>query len=101
MESVSEDFLSDPDQWSKVFEGYKKYGIYSKSGGFIYDRTRKEDILATVTAIWSNYATDMRTGTSDPDVIMPKMKAELESAGLGELLEDIRSEFARHLESIR
>ena len=100
VESVSEDLLSDPDQWEKVFEGYDQYGIYSKSGGFVYDRTRKEDIVTTVTAIWSNYSTDLLTGTSDPDVIMPKMKAELEAAGLNELLSDIRSEFARHLASI-
>ena len=98
VEPVSEDFLSDPDQWTKVFDGYEKYGIYSKSAGFVYDRTRKEDIVTTVTAIWSNYATDLRTGTSDPDAVMPKMKAELEAAGLNELLDDIRSQFAEHLE---
>lgn len=100
VESVSEDYLSDPDQWAKVFDGYEKYGIYSGSKGFVYDRTRKEDIVTTVTAIWSNYSTDLCTGTSDPDVIMPKMKAEMESAGLNELLDDIRSQFAGHLESI-
>ena len=100
VESVSEDYLSDPDQWAKVFDGYEKYGIYSGSEGFVYDRTRKEDIVTTVTAIWSNYSTDLSTGTSDPDVIMPKMKAEMESAGLNELLDDIRSQFAGHLESI-
>ncbi len=95
--SISEDFLSDPELWPKVFRGYKEYGIWSKSKGFIYDVKRKEDIIATISAIWSNYYTDLVTGTSDPDVVIPKMKAEMEEAGLDELLDDIRSEFEQHL----
>lgn len=46
VESVSEDFLGDPDQWEKVFAGYKEYGIWSRTNGFVYDQTRKEDIIA-------------------------------------------------------
>ncbi len=95
--SVSEDYLSDPELWTKVFEGYKEYGIWSKSGGFIYDTKRKEDIVTMLSAIWSNYYTDMITGTSDPDVIIPKMKKEMEDAGLEELMDDIKSEFEKHL----
>ena len=57
----------------------------------------KEDIIAAATAIYSNYAADLITGTSDPDVIIPKMKSELEQAGIDELLEDVRSEFEKHL----
>ncbi len=97
VESVSEDFLNDPDQWDKVFEGYKEYGIRSKSKGFVYDQSRKEDIIATINAIYLNYSTDLVTGTSDPDVVIPKMKAEMEAAGLDELLEDIQSELDKYL----
>lgn len=95
--SVNESFLSDPDLWTKVFKGYKEYGIRSKTDGFIYDVKRKEDIIATLTAIWSNYSTDLITGTSDPDTIIPKMKSEMEKAGLNELLDDVRSELKKHL----
>ena len=94
---MSEDFLNDPDQWDKVFEGYKEYGIRSKSKGFVYDQSRKEDIIATINAIYLNYSTDLVTGTSDPDVAIPKMKAEMEAAGLDELLEDIQSELDKYL----
>ena len=97
VESVSKDFLNDPDQWTKVFEGYKEYGIRSRSEGFVYDQSRHEDIVATINAIYQNYSTDLVTGTSDPDVIIPKMKAEMEEAGLEELMEDIRSELDKHL----
>ena len=97
VESVSRDFLSDPDQWKKVYEGYKEYGIFSKTNGFVYDKTRKEDIIATVNAIYSNYSTDLMTGTSDPDVVIPKKKEELVAAGIYELLDDVNSELEKHL----
>lgn len=99
VESVSTDFLSDPDQWTKVYEGYKEYGIWSKTKGFVYDKTRKEDIIATVNAIYSNYSTDLMTGTSEPDVVIPKMKQELIEAGIYELLDDIQSQLDEHLRS--
>ena len=89
VESVSEDYLGDPDQWAKVYEGYKAYAIRSRTRGFVYDVARKSDIIAAVNAIYSNYSTDLDTGTSDPDVVIPKMRAEMESAGIGELIDDI------------
>ena len=101
VESVSTEFLSDPDQWTKVFEGYKEYGIRSKTNGFVYDKTRKEDIIAAVNAIYSNYSTDLMTGTSDPDVVIPKMKQELIDAGIYELIDDIQSQLNEHLASTK
>lgn len=92
VESVSTDFVADPGQWAKVFEGYEEYAIRSRTQGFSYDQTRKPDIIAAVTAIYANYATDLRTGTSDPDVVIPKMRAEMEAAGIQELVDDINSQ---------
>ena len=99
VESVSRSFLADPDQWEKVYSGYKEYGIRSRTDGFVYDQKRKEDIIAALSAIYQNYATDLRTGTSDPDVVIPKMKAEMEAAGINELLADIRQCLDEHLAS--
>ena len=97
VESVSRDFLSDPDQWEKVFQGYSEYGIHSKTRGFVYDTTRKEDLIAVITAIYQNYAKDLRTGTSDPDVVVPKMRAQMEKAGIQELIDDIQSQLDDYL----
>lgn len=97
VESVSRDFLSDPDQWEKVYQGYREYGIFSKTRGFVYDTTRKEDLIAVITAIYQNYAKDLRTGTSDPDVVVPKMRAEMEKAGVQELIDDIQSQLDEYL----
>ncbi len=90
VESVSREFMADPDQWAKVYQGYEEYAIKSKTGDFVYDQTRKADIIAAISAIYSNYSTDLLTGTADPDVVIPKMRAEMEAAGINELIEDIQ-----------
>ena len=100
VESVSRDYLADPDQWEKVFEGYKEYAIRSRTEGFSYDKSRKEDLIAMITAIYANYETDLRTGTSDPDVVIPKMRKEMEAAGIDELIDDIQQQLDEHLAEV-
>ena len=90
VESVSDTLLADPDQWTKVYEEYKKNGIYSSTKGFAYDPTPKEDIITALNAIYNDYAAELRTGTSDPDKVIPEMKARMEESGLDELLTDIQ-----------
>ena len=90
--SVSREVLSDPDQWKKVFEEYETDGIYSQTHGFYYDTTRKEDIITALQAIYSDYSTELRTGTSDPDIVVPKMRKRMEAAGFDELLEDVQDQ---------
>ncbi len=97
VESVSRDFMADPDQWEKVYEGYDQYAVRSRTRGFVYDRSGMEDIIAAVTAIYSNYSTDLRTGTSDPDVVVPKMKREMEAAGILTLTEDVQRQLDEYL----
>ena len=96
--SISPDVLSDPDQWEKVFEGYEKEGIYSQTKGFYYDITRKESIITALQAIYSDYATELRTGTSDPDVVIPKMRKRMEAAGFDELLADVQGQLNEWME---
>ena len=92
VESASRTFLADPDQWKKVFEGYKTDGIYSKTKGFAYDPTPKEDIITALTAIYNDYSTELCTGTSDPDEVMPLIEKRMKAAGIDELLDDINSQ---------
>ena len=92
VESVSRDFLSDPDQWKKVFEGAETDGLFSRTKGFTYDMSATEDIITALTAIYSDYNTELRTGTSDPDEVIPEMKKRMEEAGINEVLEDVQSQ---------
>lgn len=98
--SVSPEVLSDPDQWKKVFEEYETDGIYSQTKGFYYDTTRKESIITSLQAIYSDYSTELRTGTSDPDVVIPKMRKRMEAAGFDELLEDVQSQLNEWMEKV-
>ncbi|MBQ4481814.1 MAG: ABC transporter substrate-binding protein [Lachnospiraceae bacterium] len=97
VESVSSDFLSDPDQWKAVFEGYDTDGIYSRTNGFAYDQSAKEDIIAALNAIYSDYAAELRTGTSDPDEVIPKIKERMEKAGINEVTDDINEQLSEWL----
>ena len=97
VESVSPTFLGDPDQWKKVYRHYREDGIYSKAGNFSYDPTPKEDIITALTAIYNDYAAELRTGTSDPDAGIPEIKQRMEAAGINELLEDIRQKLDESL----
>ena len=98
VESISPTLLGDPDQWEKVYKGYKEYGIYSSTKGFAYDPTPKEDIITAVTAIYNDYAAELRTGTSDPDEVVPEIKKRMEAAGFNELLEDVQKKLDECLE---
>ena len=51
VETVDPGRPADPEQWTKVYEGYKEYGVRSKTGRFVYDQKRKEDIIAALSAI--------------------------------------------------
>lgn len=37
---------------------------------------------------------DLRTGASDPDVVFPEMRPEMEAAGINGLVEDVNEELA-------
>ena len=90
VESVSPTFLGDPDQWKKVYEGYAEDGIHSSTKDFAYDPAPKSDIITALTAIYNDYAAELRTGTSDPDVVMPEIRKRMEAAGINELTEDVQ-----------
>ena len=90
--SISREILADPDQWKKVFEEYDTKGIYSKTHGFYYRESRMESTIAALQAIFGDYSTELRTGTSDPDVVVPKMRARMEAAGFDELLADVQDQ---------
>lgn len=97
VESVSRTMPGDPDQWTKVYEGYREYGIYSNTGGFAYDPTPKEDIITALTAIYNDYSSELLTGTSDPDKVLPEIRRRMEAAGIQELIEDIQSKLDDHI----
>ena len=60
--------------------------------GFRGDRTGMEDQLAYLSAITAKYQSELFTGTSDPDVLVPQMMAELRAGGFDELMKVMQAQ---------
>lgn len=91
--SAGEDNLADPDQWAKVYEGYKDARI-SDTQGFSFDPTPVEDKIAALDAVWSTYSAELVTGTADTDELIKTMREQMDEIGL----EDVRKEAQRQLD---
>ena len=98
VESVSPSLPADPDQWKGVYEEYETSGIYSAINGFAYDPSGEEAAIAALQAIYSDYAAELRTGTSDPDKVIPEIRKRMEAAGINEVLEDVRHQLDEWIE---
>lgn len=99
--SASEDFPADPKLWDRVFAGYKSEGIYSKTEGFVYDQSTTQDVVDKINKIYDEYAAVLRTGTGDPDELVPKIKKKMEKAGITGLVDDINNQLKEHLQSVK
>lgn len=79
------------NQWDEVKELNEK-AVPSVLLGFTFDSTNVADQLANCTEIWSRYKSEITTGTSDPEKAIPEMKAELEAAGLQDVIDEAQAQ---------
>ena len=77
--------------WQKVFESYEDAQV-SNTIGFNFNDENVEMEVAACLAVWNNYASELRTGTSDPDVVLPKLISELETAGVRTVIEEAQAQ---------
>ena len=91
--SAGEDNLADPDQWTRVYEGYKD-AKKSDTQGFSFDPTPVEAQIAALDAVWSTYSAELVTGTADTDELINTMRKQMEDIGL----DDVRKEAQRQLD---
>ena len=82
----------DPQMWEVIFDGYKDLQA-TNAVGFAFDITPVEDRIAAMQVIVDKYWTGLVTGISDPAVEVPKMIAEMESAGLREIQSEVQMQF--------
>lgn len=87
---------SDPEMWNKVFAGYDD-AIMSSTMGFTYNKENMEMEVAACLAVWNNYNSELRTGTSDPDEVIPKIIAEMEAAGIRDIIADCQQQLDEFL----
>ncbi len=98
--SASKDDTADPEQWDKVYEGYKNARI-SDTQGFSFDPAQVEAETAALDAIWSSYASELVTGTLDTDETIKLMRGQMEKAGLEKVQEEAQRQLDEYLEKFR
>lgn len=89
--SAFESVPADPDQWAKVFEGYKDATMTSMMG-FTFDVAPVETQCLAIASIIEEYKRELYTGTSDPDVVIPEMLERMNEVGLQEVLAEAQAQ---------
>ncbi len=94
--SADKDNPADPDQWKKVYDGYKSARI-SDTRGFSFDPTNVEAEIAALDAIWNSYSAELVTGTSDTDEAAKEILKQMEAAGLDKVREEAQRQLDEYL----
>jgi putative aldouronate transport system substrate-binding protein len=86
------------DQWQKVREndaGAKASPIL----GFSLDRSSILNELTNCRQVWDRYSKELLTGTSDPAVVIPQIKRDLEAVGFNKVLAEAQRQVDEFLKT--
>ena len=97
--SASKENLADPDQWEKVYEGYKNARI-SDTKGFSFDQTSVEAELAALSALMDDRYYELVTGSVDPDETMVELSELMYKTGLQKVIDEAQSQLDEYLEGL-
>lgn len=87
---------ADPNMWNVVWDGYKN-AVTSAALGFAFNYTSVQPQVNACSAIYDNYRYELRTGTSDPDVVLPQLIKELEDAGIRDVIAEAQKQLDEFL----
>ena len=90
--SPFESVPANPHQWTELVERYEKEAVTSPIMGFTFDITPVQDECLAMASIWEQYIYELQTGTSDPDVVFPELRAKLEAVGLQKVIDEAQSQ---------
>nr|HML45763.1 DUF3502 domain-containing protein [Clostridia bacterium] len=96
---VASDFASvpaDPNMWNVVFEGYEN-AIVAADQGFSFDPTPVEMQVAQLNVVREKWLGQLLSGSVDPDEALPEAIAEMEAAGLREVIAEAQTQLDAHL----
>jgi Domain of unknown function (DUF3502). len=82
--------------WTKVFAGYSDATV-SSTMGFTFNKADVEMEVAACLAVWNNYNSNLRAGASDPDEVIPTLIAELEAAGIRDVIAECQRQLDEFL----
>lgn len=95
--SAFESVPANPNQWTELIERYDAEAISSAMLGFVFDLEPVIDQCLAMKNVWEQYIYEMQTGTSDPAVVVPELKAELEAVGLNEVLAEAQAQLDAYM----
>ncbi|MCL1796185.1 MAG: ABC transporter substrate-binding protein [Clostridia bacterium] len=78
---------ADPNMWQVVWAGYED-AVSSAALGFSFDYTPVQTEVYACSAIKEMYWAELATGTSDPAEVFPQIIAELEVAGIRDIIDE-------------
>ena len=90
---------ADPNMWNVVFEGYKK-ALVAADHGFAFDPTPVEMEVAQLVVIKEKWLRQIETGSVDPAEALPAVIAEMEAAGLRDVIKEAQAQLDAHLASL-
>ena len=82
----------DPDKWQKYLE-YNDTAVKSNSLGFIPDLEPIKTEIAAVTNVWAEFMPGLETGSTDPEVYVPRANAKFKEAGLDKIIAEMQKQF--------
>lgn len=95
-ESEFEGVKADPNMWDVVFEGYED-AIVAADRGFAFDPTPVEMQVAQLTVLMEKWNPRMMTGTINPETAIPEALAEMEAAGLRDVIAEAQRQLDEFL----
>ena len=87
--------VDDPD-FLKNMTSINETATDSVMLGFTVDRSNLEDQLTYLGTIAGKYQSELFTGTTDPDVLIPQMMEELRAGGLEEVIAEVQGQIDAH-----
>lgn len=87
-------YVVDPspgDKWELVKE-QNEQAVSSPILGFIFDPSNVNNQIAACANVRDKYFALIMTGTANPEESVPQMNAELENAGLNDIIEEMQSQ---------
>jgi len=86
----------DPNMWDVVFKGYEN-ALVAADFGFTFDPSDYERQIADLVVILDKWVPQIYTGTADPAEVIPACIAELESAGLRDVIAGAQAQLDAYL----
>lgn len=86
-----------PKTWAADYKAFNKSAKASVILGFDPDTSAISSEIASITNVTQKYQSQLFSGCVDPDVYLPKMRAELKSAGIEKVISTMQTQLNTYM----